>query len=209
MQFTHVLRSRPTALLLALLLGTMMTLTTASAGNTAAASAAAPGSQHTVAQTGQGKIRSFVYGSTGNNRRVSGNFVPMRFVTHNNKLFVRGLVQGVVHNRNGSTRTFAAWRQIRVKSINGTPARGRAAVAPRARCDVLNLVLAPLDLDLLGLQVHLDRVVLNIVAVSGAGNLLGNLLCAVTGLLDGGLGGLLSRVRNLLNRVLGILGLSA
>ena len=56
-------------------------------------------------------------------------------------------------------------------------------------------------------QVHLDRVVLNIVAQSGAGNLLGNLLCAVAGLLDGGLGGLLGRITNLLNRILAQLGL--
>jgi hypothetical protein len=73
----------------------------------------------------------------------------------------------------------------------------------RATCDVLSLVLAPLDLDLLGLQVHLDRVVLNIVAVSGAGNLLGNLLCAITGLLDQG--GLLTQVSQILNAILALL----
>ena len=73
----------------------------------------------------------------------------------------------------------------------------------RATCDILSLVLAPLDLDLLGLQVHLDRVVLNIVAVSGAGNLLGNLLCAVTGLLDQG--GLLTQVSQILNAILALL----
>ena len=33
--------------------------------------------------------------------------------------------------------------------------------------------------------------------------------CAVTGLLDGGLGGLLWQVRNLLNQILGTLGISA
>jgi hypothetical protein len=49
---------------------------------------------------------------------------------------------------------------------------------------VLNLVLGPLDLNLLGLVVHLDKVVLNITAQSGSGNLLGNLLCAVAGLLN-------------------------
>ena len=69
-------------------------------------------------------------------------------------------------------------------------------------CQILDLVLGPLDLDLLGLQVHLDRVVLNIVAVSGAGNLLGNLLCAVTGLLDGGLSGQLGQLTDLLNQIL-------
>ena len=36
-----------------------------------------------------------------------------------------------------------------------------------------------------GIPAHLDQVVLTILAVTGANNLLGNLLCAVTGLLDG------------------------
>jgi len=69
-------------------------------------------------------------------------------------------------------------------------------------------VLGPLDLNLLGLTVHLDRVVLNIDAVPGAGNLLGNLLCSVAGLLDGGLGGQLGTLTSLLNRILALLNLS-
>jgi hypothetical protein len=65
-------------------------------------------------------------------------------------------------------------------------------------------VLGPLDLDLLGLQVHLDKVVLNIVAQSGSGQLLGNLLCAVAHLLDnnGTLGQLLTQLQNILNQLL-------
>jgi hypothetical protein len=78
---------------------------------------------------------------------------------------------------------------------------GGDAVTPQAVCDILHLELGPLDLDLLGLVVHLNRIVLDIDAVSGPGNLLGNLLCAVTGLLDdpGGLS-------QLLNQILGIIG---
>ena len=77
-----------------------------------------------------------------------------------------------------------------------------------ASCDILNLVLGPLDLNLLGLEVHLNQVVLDIVAASGAGNLLGNLLCAVAGLLDGG--ALLGQIAGLLNQILAILnGLGA
>ena len=56
--------------------------------------------------------------------------------------------------------------------------------AAQASCGILDLVLGPLHLDLLGLVVDLNQVVLDITAVSGAGNLLGNLLCAVVGLLD-------------------------
>jgi hypothetical protein len=54
-------------------------------------------------------------------------------------------------------------------------------------CAIVNLVLGPLHLDVLGLVIDLNRVVLNIVGQTGAGNLLGNLLCALTGILDGGL----------------------
>ena len=69
-------------------------------------------------------------------------------------------------------------------------------------------MLGPLDLDLLGLQVHLDKIVLDIVAATGAGNLLGNLLCAITGLLDGGpLAGLLAQLNELLGQILDVLNL--
>ena len=52
-------------------------------------------------------------------------------------------------------------------------------------CPILDLELGPLDLNLLGLRVELNQVVLDITAIPGPGNLLGNLLCAVAGLLDG------------------------
>ena len=73
--------------------------------------------------------------------------------------------------------------------------------ATQATCDILHLDLGPLSLDLLGLQIDLSRIVLDITAQAGAGNLLGNLLCAVAGLLDspGGLA-------RLLDQILGILG---
>jgi hypothetical protein len=69
-------------------------------------------------------------------------------------------------------------------------------------CDILDLVLGPLHLDLLGLNVDLNRVILTITAVPGAGALLGNLLCSVAGLLDGGDLGALA---TLLNTLLGLL----
>ena len=52
-------------------------------------------------------------------------------------------------------------------------------------CQILFLDLGPIFLDVLGLQVDLSQIVLDITAVPGPGNLLGNLLCAVAGLLDG------------------------
>ena len=200
--------SGPLALLVALVVTTSIALASGGVAASSAPSAPAAPSARTVAHTDQGKLVSRITGETKSGRSVTGSFVPLKFIKRDGKIVVRGLVQGVVHKADGSTRTFGVVRTLRVKSINGTPAttNGRVLAAAPA-CDVLKLVLGPLDLDLLGLQVHLDKVVLNIVAQSGAGKLLGNLLCAVAGLLDGGLNGLLGRITNLLNRILGQLGL--
>ena len=73
-----------------------------------------------------------------------------------------------------------------------------------ASCDILNLVLGPIDLNLLGLEVHLNQVELDVVATPGSGNLLGNLLCLVTRLLDGPAA--LLAIGNVLNRILAVFG---
>ena len=74
-----------------------------------------------------------------------------------------------------------------------------------ARCDILFLDLGPIFLDVLGLVVDLSAIELDIHAVPGAGNLLGNLLCAVVGLLDGPnpIGNALNNLLGLINGLLG------
>jgi hypothetical protein len=72
------------------------------------------------------------------------------------------------------------------------------------RCDILNLDLGPLNLNVLGLVVDLQEVVLDVFAETGAGNLLGNLLCAVVGLLDGP--GILASIGQILEQINTILG---
>lgn len=54
------------------------------------------------------------------------------------------------------------------------------AQAPAQVCEILDLVLGPLDLNLLGLMIHLDRVHLRITADPNGG-LLGSLLCSLAG----------------------------
>jgi hypothetical protein len=76
-------------------------------------------------------------------------------------------------------------RVIGVRTTDGV--LGMAAFQAAPSCAILGLVLGPLHLDVLGLVVDLNRVVLNITGQTGPGNLLGNLLCALTGILDGGL----------------------
>jgi hypothetical protein len=74
-------------------------------------------------------------------------------------------------------------------------------------CGILHLALGPVDLTLLGLNVHLDNchngpVTVDITAVTGPGNLLGNLLCE---LLDGGLLNLGITLQQVLNLLTGLL----
>jgi hypothetical protein len=57
---------------------------------------------------------------------------------------------------------------------------GDSTTAPAVICPVLDLALGPLDLNLLGLLVHLDRVHLVITADS-TGGVLGSLLCSLAG----------------------------
>ena len=71
---------------------------------------------------------------------------------------------------------------------------------PSHVCTILTLNLGPLHLDLLGLVIDLSPVTLVITAVPGPGHLLGNLLCGIDHLLDGG--GSLATVAKLLNEVL-------
>lgn len=198
---------------LALTLG--LSLTTAVAASGAAAASSSPAGSaatvvaaRTVAHNANGTLHSRLKGMTASGQKVTGTFTPLRVVKHHGVVSVRGLVQGVVH-RPGPNATFAVLHKVPLASVNGTSAmRGRADVAART-CSVLHLTLGPLDLNLLGLTVHLDKVVLNIDAHSGSGNLLGNLLCAVAGLLDGGLGGQLGNLTALLNQILGLLNLGA
>ena len=70
-------------------------------------------------------------------------------------------------------------------------------------CQILHLDLGPLDLTLLGLNVHLNEVVLDITAQRGGG-LLGDLLCGIANLLNSS--SPLGSLAGLLNQILAILG---
>ncbi len=53
-------------------------------------------------------------------------------------------------------------------------------------CPILNVRLGPINLNLLGLVVKTSPICLKVTAMSGTGNLLGNLLCDIANLLNGG-----------------------
>ena len=76
-----------------------------------------------------------------------------------------------------------------------------ADVTAHGSCKILHLEVGPIDLNLLGLQVKTNQIVVDITAQAGPGNLLGNLLCSVAHLLDAN--GLSQLLPGLLNGTLG------
>lgn len=123
-----------------------------------------------------------------------GTFDLNRFVVRNGELLALGTLTGTLTDALGNVIGSVSNVSIALP-VNLLDSTGS--------CEILDLVLGPLSLDLLGLQVDLSQIVLDITAQSGAGNLLGNLLCAVAGLLDNG--GPLQGLARLLNQILGAL----
>jgi hypothetical protein len=140
-----------------------------------------------------------VSGTSQNGKQFTGRFNIQRFVSRGGKSYAVGTLVGHVGNRHVSRSNVAIPVGVQKSTLPGT--LGGAA----ATCPVLHLILGPLNLNLLGLHVHLNQVVLDITAVSGPGNLLGNLVCGVANLLNGGtasagqLTGLLNILQQLLN----------
>ena len=146
------------------------------AAATASAQDTAVPASKKVAMTGTNKGKNF-----------AGTFNIQRFETRAGKLYAVGTITGKLKNRKVSRSNVAI-----PATLTGDDG---AAQTSQAACDILHLVLGPLDLNLLGLRVQLNRVKLDITAVPGDGALLGNLLCALTGILNQD--GLLTQLQNL------------
>ena len=170
----------------------------------AIASFAAPATAH--AAQDQPGINFPISTGSATQGTFNGNLKITSFAVQDGKLVATGLVTGTVASAAGGLQSVARTVTIPVVTGGGgvATAAPAAAAAAAASCSILHLELGPLDLDLLGLVVHLDRVVLDLSAAPGAGNLLGNLLCSVTNLLNGA--GALAQIANALNQILGLLG---
>ena len=73
---------------------------------------------------------------------------------------------------------------MRVPASLARPASAAQIPPTPNACQILNLTLQPIDLNLLGLRLRTSRIDLRLEGVPGAGNLVGNLLCGITGILD-------------------------
>ena len=165
-----------------------------------AAPVIARGSTTTVAAPAvqRGTLTSTVAGTfskADGQGKFAGTFTPTKFSVVNGVLEATGLVKGTMTDANGAA--------LGTVSQTATIPVDRTAAPDAVGCNVLNLTLGPLNLNLLGLVVTLNQVHLTITAVPGAGNLLGNLLCAVANLLNGT--GSLSAIAALLSEILALL----
>jgi hypothetical protein len=146
-----------------------------------------------------------IAGVVQNVGNLTGTFAISRFAIQDDVLVAIGQLNATYTDASGVARTIVT--QVAWPVANGGSSPGAAASCDTDSitqgCDILNLVLGPLHLDLLGLVIDLNQVILNITATTGAGDLLGNLLCAITGLLDAGSVG--QQVVSLLNQLVGVL----
>ncbi|GAA1595634.1 hypothetical protein [Actinoplanes couchii] len=199
------------------LAATLALTVTAASGGAAQASptahapapAAAPAAP--TLESEAGSLTSTVSGSftdaLGAPGTVTGTFSPTEFTEDNGKIVAVGTLTSTLTDSLGVDLGTVEKTVSLPVQLPETAAASKAAADALVACDVLNLVLGPLHLDLLGLVVDLNRVVLDVVAQSGAGNLLGNLLCAITNLLNGGISLPLAFLIDLLNQILAILRL--
>jgi len=111
--------------------------------------------------------------ATASKGKIGVKYTIKKFVRHGNRLVAYGAAtpryistSGAVTK--GRATTFKAAVTVRTRHLAAQPG---ATV-----CPVLDLVLGPLDLNLLGALVHLDQVHVTITADPNGG-LLGNLLC--------------------------------
>jgi hypothetical protein len=114
-----------------------------------------------------------VRGSTDEGGTFRGTFEIRRFLERRGDIYAAGLLDGRIKDSEDNLIGRVSDHRTLL------PLTGTAG-----SCQILHLELGPVDLDLLGLVVHLDKVVLDITAEAGPGNLLGNLLCAIAHLLD-------------------------
>ena len=133
--------------------------------------------------------------STKGNKQFSGTYTIDRFIAKGNKLYSVGTMKGKV----GSKKVNKENVRVPANVANASaPGQARAAQVPPVpplplpplpagnACPILALDLGPINLPVLGLVIRTNQIQLRIDAVQGPGNLLGNLLCGITGILNPG-----------------------
>jgi len=144
-------------------------------------------------------------------KHFKGTYTIDRFTTRNGKVVAVGTLKGKLRKK-GKTKSVKRSGVVMPAAVAGAGAKdlpplpgAKAAQAlpdlPNS-CQVLNLTLQPISLNLLGLNVRTSLINVRIDATPSrfpGGGLLGDLLCSITNLLNpgGGLGPLTTAINNL------------
>jgi len=137
--------------------------------------------------------------SRGRLGQFTGRFEVQEFVADGSQIFARGALTGSMADSSG--RDLGRIRQNVLLPIDFDS----NSAGIQASCQILRLNFGAIDFDALGLQVSLSKITLDITAQQGKGNLLGNLLCAIAGLLDPRPHPHHAVVTNILNAILSVL----
>jgi hypothetical protein len=117
-------------------------------------------------------------GTAKNGKKFKGTYTIKRFTHRGSKLYAVGTLKGRLKGRRVTKNN------VRIPASLARPASAAQIPPTPNACQILNLTLQPIDLNLLGLRLRTSRIDLRLEGVPGAGNLLGNLLCGITGILD-------------------------
>jgi hypothetical protein len=129
-----------------------------------------------------------IQGEAKNGKKFTGTYAIHGFVVKGGKAYSIGTLKGKLKNRRVTRGNVMMPASLRPESAPVPGVRAAQTV-----CPVLELVIGPIDLNLLGLRVQLGGpdnqgrltrpIVLRITAIEGGG-LLGDLLCGLTGALN-------------------------
>jgi hypothetical protein len=126
--------------------------------------------------------------TTKGKKQVTGTYTIERFITKGGKIYSDGTFKGKVGNKKVTKDNVRL--PATVANASGTAKASQIPPLPLPplpagnACSILALDLGPINLNLLGLVVRTNQIQLRIDAVQGPGNLLGNLLCGITGILN-------------------------
>jgi hypothetical protein len=116
-----------------------------------------------------------------NGKKFTGTYTISRFTQSGGKVYAVGTLKGKLKGRTVKKS------DVRIPATIANHQGATTSQAPNptpGACPVLDLVLQPIDLNLLGLHLATSRIEVLLEAIPGAGALLGNLVCAITGILD-------------------------
>jgi hypothetical protein len=150
-------------------------------------------------------------------KQFTGTYTIDKFVSSGGKLYSVGTLKG----KAGSKKIKKSGVRLPAAVANNAAAGSSQAKASQLplplpplpagnACSILSLNLGPINLNVLGLVIRTNEIQLRVDAVQGPGNLLGNLLCGITGLLNPATGGTgvantpLGQLAQILNAILAL-----